>query len=130
MRNLTKGIIASLGAAAVITTGALIGVSANTAEPVDVQTHSPSVVSVEEVVAPEETSTPAPTVEPAPAVEEPAPEPAPEPAGPDLCPAGTQANSSDGYNDLSCMPTECASGQVPDPNRPQCDYFYEPSYYR
>jgi hypothetical protein len=79
MRNLTKGIIASLGAAAVITTGALIGVSANTAEPIPVLTHSPSVVSVEEVVAPEETSTPAPTVEPAPAVEEPAPEPAPEP---------------------------------------------------
>jgi hypothetical protein len=87
-------------------------------------------VSVEEVVAPEETSTPAPTVEPAPAAEEPAPEPAPEPAGPDLCPAGTQANSSDGYNDTSCAPNECMTGTLPDPNRPQCDYFYEPSYYR
>jgi hypothetical protein len=128
MRKLTKGIIASLGAAAVITTGAVVGVSATTAEPVDVQTHSPSVVSVEETVAPEETSTPAPTVEPAPAVEEPAPEPAP--AGPDLCPAGTLPNSSDGYNDLSCMPTICMTSSLPDPNLPQCDYFYEPSYYR
>jgi hypothetical protein len=109
MRNLTKGIIASLGAAAVITTGALIGVSANTAEPVDVQTHSPSVVSVEEVVAPEETSTPAPTVEPAPAAEEPAPEPAPAPNYGTRIPwvADPNPNNTEGgYWDT----TQCASG--------------------
>jgi len=78
------------------------------------------------------TPTPTPTVEPV--AEAPAPveeAPAPEPAGPDLCPAGTQSQSSDGYNDLSCAPDVCLTIRgIPDPQYPECDYFYPPSYYR
>jgi len=103
-----------------------IGQPAPTAEPA---------VSVYEVngyaEAPEKVA-PAPVVaaEPAPVVEE-APAPEPEPAGPDLCPPGTQANSSDGYNDLSCIPGVCLTLRgLPDPAYPECDYFYPPSYYR
>jgi len=92
MKNMTKGIIASLSAAAVITTGAFIGVSATTAEPEETQA---AVVTVDENTLRQETPNtvrqtvlPAPVVEeaviePAPAQEpatEPAPAPAPEPA--------------------------------------------------
>lgn len=75
------------------------------------------------------TPTPTPTV--APVVEAPAPVIEEAPSGPDLCPAGTMANSSDGYNDTSCMPLECLDAQpLPNPAYPQCDYFYPPYYYR
>lgn len=70
---------------------------------------------------------PAP-VEGAPAEPEPVVE---EPAAPDLCPPGTQAQSSDGYNDLSCAPDVCLTLRgLPDPAYPECDYFYPPYYYR
>jgi hypothetical protein len=78
------------------------------------------------------TPTPTPTVEPV--VEAPAPvveeAPAPDP-GPDLCPGGTTAQSSDGYNDLTCAPDVCLTLRgLPDPAYPECDHFYEPAYYR
>lgn len=63
-------------------------------------------------------------VEAAPVVEEPA-----APAGPILCPAGTTVNSSDGYNDTSCAPDVCLTMTLPNPDYPQCDYFYPPEYY-
>jgi len=79
---MTKGILASLSAAAVITTGAFIGVSATTAEPAPELTPTAVVVSVEENTLRQE----APDVQrqtilapPAPIVEAPAPAPAPEP---------------------------------------------------
>ena len=50
--------------------------------------------------------------------------------GPDLCPSGTQAQSSDGYNDTSCFPTICVNIPVPDPTHPECDYAYPPQHYR
>ena len=78
---MTKGILASLSAAAVITTGAFIGVSATTAEPAPELTPT-AVVSVEENTLRQE----APDVQrqtilapPAPIVEAPAPAPEPEP---------------------------------------------------
>ena len=81
MKKMTKGIIASLSAAAVITTGALIGVAATTAEPSPEPTVA-AVVSVEENTLRQE----APDIErrtvlpaPAPVVVEPAPAPEPEP---------------------------------------------------
>lgn len=72
---------------------------------------------------------PEPVVEPAPApAEAPAPAPAPEPE-PVLCPPGTQANSSDGFNDTSCFPVICFGLTLPDPAHPECDYAYPPEYY-
>jgi len=78
---MTKGLIASLSAAAVIMTGAFIGVSATTAEPETVAPAS-SVVTVEEnTLRQEAPETVRQTVlaPPAPIVEAPAPAPAPEP---------------------------------------------------
>jgi hypothetical protein len=137
MKNMTKGIIASLSAAAVITTGAFIGVSATTAEPEETQA---AVVTVDENTLRQETPNtvrqtvlPAPVVEetviePAPTQEpatEPAPAPAPEPAPEPAPNYGTPIpwiadsnpnNAEGGYWDT----TQCASGagyQAPDGNQ-------------
>ncbi len=64
----------------------------------------------------------APVVEEAPAE--------PEPSGPDLCPPGTQANSSDGYNDTSCFPDSCYVGPVSNETHPECVTAMPPYYYR
>ena len=80
MKKMTMGIIASLSAAAVITTGALVGVAATTTEPEPTPTSN--VVSVEENTLRQE----APDVQrqtvlppPAPVIQEQAPAPTPEP---------------------------------------------------
>lgn len=126
----------ALGVAAVVATGG--GWAANAAGLFDRPAPEPTAVVEEQPTrtptvsvtpTPTPTPTPAPVVEaPAPVVEEPVEE---APSGPDLCPEGTMANSSDGYNDTSCMPLECLDAQpLPNPAYPQCDYFYPPYYYR
>ena len=137
MKNMTKGIIASLSAAAVITAGAIVGVSAMEAAPEETRA---AVVTVDENTLRQETpNTVRQTVLPAPVVEEavivPAPaqelvaEPAPAPApAPEPAPApnyGTPIpwiadsnpnNAEGGYWDT----TQCASGagyQAPDGNQ-------------
>lgn len=78
----------------------------------------------EEVVAP-----PA-APEPEPVAEEAVEEAAPVAPGPILCPPGTQANSSDGFNDTSCLPDVCYTlRSIPDPAYPECDYAYPPENY-
>lgn len=97
------------------------------------------------------TPTPEPVIEsPAPVVEEPAPveeaeppvaveeEPTPvvvdeSPAPVDTpdpirCPGGSVSVGSDGVNDTACLPAECLSGTVGDPNapRPQCEAAFRP----
>ena len=52
-----------------------------------------------------------------------APPPAPSPV---RCPAGSTANSSDGYNDTSCFPDVCFTIAVPDPAHPECDVAFRP----
>lgn len=88
---MTKGIIASLSAAAVLTTGAIFGASAMNAAPTPAETPTAVVVTVEEdtlrqetpetqrptVVIPPVPVAEAPVVE-APVVQAPAPAPAPE----------------------------------------------------
>tara|TARA_R110002051_G_scaffold1853_1_gene10136 strand:+ start:3607 stop:4002 length:396 start_codon:yes stop_codon:yes gene_type:complete len=83
MKKLTIGILASLSAAAVIATGAIVGNSANVSEPEPTATPAAVVVSVEENTLRQETPDtirPTVVVPPAPVVESPAPPPAPEPA--------------------------------------------------
>lgn len=48
------------------------------------------------------------------------------PAAPVRCPAGSMANSNDGTNDTSCLPTICFSILVPDPAHPECDTPFKP----
>lgn len=135
MKKLTTGILASLSAAAVIATGAIIGASAMNAEPEETKA---SFVTVDENTLRQETpNTVRQTVLPAPVLEEavvepapvqapvaaPAPAPAPEPEpAPDY---GTPIpwiadpnpnNAEGGYWDT----TQCASGagyQAPDGNQ-------------
>lgn len=47
-------------------------------------------------------------------------------SGPVLCPPGSQANSSDGYNDTSCFPSVCFTISVPNPDYPECDVAFVP----
>tara|TARA_R110002124_G_scaffold5003_8_gene31482 strand:- start:3819 stop:4247 length:429 start_codon:yes stop_codon:yes gene_type:complete len=138
MKKLTTGILAGLSAAAVIATGAILGVSSTTAEPEPSQAPTAVVVTVEENTLRQETpNTVRQTVLPAPVLEEavvepapvqapvaaPAPTPAPEPEpAPDY---GTPIpwiadpnpnNAEGGYWDT----TQCASGagyQAPDGNQ-------------
>lgn len=122
----------ALGIAAVVGTGGVwavnsAGVFDQPTEPVTsvVEEQPASTPTVTPTFTPTATPTPEPIVE-APVVEAP-----PEPSGPDLCPGGTTAQSSDGYNDLSCAPDVCLTLRgLPDPAYPQCDYFHEPAYYR
>lgn len=62
-------------------------------------------------------------------VSAPAPPPPPPPStpsGPTLCPPGSTANSSDGYNDTSCFPNVCFTIVVPNPDHPECDAPFRP----
>jgi len=86
---MTKGIIASLSAAAVLTTGAFFGASAMTAEPAPEQTPTAVVVTVEENTLRQEAPdtvrrsvlpAPEPVVEETVIATEPAPAPDPAPA--------------------------------------------------
>ena len=82
MKKLTTGILASLSAAAVIATGAIIGVSSTTAEPEPSKTPTAVVVTVEENTLRQEMPDvirPTVVVPPPPVVEAPAPAPAPAP---------------------------------------------------
>lgn len=72
-----------------------------------------------------ERSAPAAPAAPTPAPTQPA-APAPAPAAPILCPAGSSANSSDGYNDTSCMWEVCFTIALPDPTHPECDATFRP----
>lgn len=115
----------AVSAAALLGVGGVWAVNSTTVEP-PVQPVT-SVVEQQPVVTP--TATPTATPEPpaAPVVEAPVEAPAP-PAdpGPTLCPSGSTANSSDGYNDTSCYPDICFSIAVPDPAHPECDYAFKP----
>lgn len=57
---------------------------------------------------------------------EPAPAPPPPPAPAVMCPAGSSATSSDGYNDTGCLPDICFSIMLPDPAHPECDEPFRP----
>lgn len=127
----TLGIV--LGASVLVAGGA--GFAANAAGVFERPAPEPtSVVQEETTPTPTPTVTPTPTPTPtvAPVVEAPVVEAPPEEVTPpDLCPEGTRANSSDGYNDLSCVPAVCDTLRgLPDPAYPECDYFYPPYYYR
>lgn len=62
-----------------------------------------------------------------PVYDEPVYEEGPSTPGPVLCPLGSRANSSDGYNDTSCLPEVCFTISVlPDPDHPECDVAFEP----
>lgn len=117
-----------LGAAAVVALGG--GWAANAAGIFDRPAPEPTAVVEEQPSStPSSTATPTPTVETV--VEAPPVVEAPVEPGPDLCPAGTTSQSSDGYSDLSCAPDVCLTIRgIPDPAYPECDYFYPPEYYR
>lgn len=70
-------------------------------------------------------ATPSQPAAPAPA---PAPEPEPAPAPPISCPAGSMAQSNDGYNDTSCLPEHCMYVVVGDPAdpHPECEVAFRP----
>jgi hypothetical protein len=42
------------------------------------------------------------------------------------CPVGSSANSGDGPNDTSCLPTICFHLTLPDPAHPECDTAFKP----
>jgi hypothetical protein len=128
----TAGI--ALGAVAVLALGG--GWVANASGVFDRPAPEPtSIVQDEPTTTPTITPTPTPTVEPvveappAPPVEE-APVEEPVESGPDLCPPGTQANGSDGYNDTSCFPDSCYVGPVSNETHPECITAMPPDYYR
>ena len=56
---------------------------------------------------------------------EPVPDPEPAPV-PVLCPGGSTATASDGFNDTSCLPDTCFSIMLPDPAHPECDAPFRP----
>ena len=135
----TKRIVASIGAV-VIAAAIVGGVYAVTTAIPRPAADTPQVATVVDTMTPSPTPTatptPTPTTTVAPIVETPAPaatqEPVKEqakpaaPPAPKKCPAGSTANSSDGTNDTSCLPTICFSIAVPDPAHPECDTPFKP----
>lgn len=73
-------------------------------------------LAAEQAAADQQQSTPVEVVQDAPAVQAP----------PVLCPGGSTANSSDGYNDTSCLPDICFSIAIPDAAHPECDAAFRP----